>query len=183
MKRKIAIVVLFIGLLASGFYADQSSGGASLAPTVHADDGSATVMIGGDGVVLGPNKAVCQLFNANGKAIPGGTETMDSSVNGFVKFTWQVNGGKLEANFPFPDTNATHNQVSALVPAGQPNQFYLLLSDDHILIEDDPNFVAEGTFSGVKRVTTKCQYVVQIDETGLHPVSPVCIKCVFIFNK
>src|SRR5262245_14910102 len=143
MKRKIAIVVLFTSLLASGFYSDQPSGGASLVPTVHADDGSARVMIGGDGIVLGPNKSVCQLFNANGTAIPGGTVTMDSSVNGFVKFTWQINGGKLEVNFPFPDTNATHNQVSAFAPfpGGPSNQFYLLLSDDHILIEDDPNFV------------------------------------------
>jgi len=185
MKHKIAIVVLFTGLLASGFYLDQSFGGASLVPTVHADGGKAIVMIGGDGIVLGPNKAICQLFNADGTAIPGGTLTLDGSVDGFVKFTWEVNGGKLEANFPFPDTNATHNQAFAFapVPDGSSNQ-YLLLSDDHILIEDDPNFVAEGVFSGVKRVTTKCQYVVHIDKKGgIHPVSPVCIKCVYIFNK
>ena len=185
MKRKIAIALLFTGFLASGFYVDQSSGGASLAPTAHADEGSATVMIGGDGVVLGPNKSVCQLFNANGKAIPGGTMTMDIDV-GFVKFTWQVNGGKLEANLPFPDLNATHNQVFALLPfpGGPSNQFHLLLSDDHVLIEDDPNFVAEGNLSGVKRVTTNGQSVVQADSMGgPHPVSPVCVKCVYIFNK
>src|SRR5215475_2729004 len=98
MKHKIAIVVLFTGLLASGFYLDQSFGGASLVPTVHADGGKAIVMIGGDGIVLGPNKAMCQLFNADGTAIPGGTVTLDGSVDGFVKFTWEVNGGKLEAN-------------------------------------------------------------------------------------
>src|SRR5574341_767925 len=186
MKRKIAIAVLFTGLFASGFYSNQPSSGLFLAPTVHADGGSTMVMIGGDGIVLGPNQAMCQLFNPDGTAIPGGTVTLDNSVNGFAKFTWQVNGGKLEVNFPFPDTNATHNQAFALVPVpgGPSNQYYLLLSDDHILIEDDPNFVAEGVFSGVKRVTTKCQYVVQIDKKGgLHSVSPVCIKCVYIFNK
>ena len=94
MKRRIAIALLFAGLLASGFSVDHSFVGASLAPTAHADDGSATVMIGGDGIVLGPSKSICQLFNANGRAIPGGTMTMEIGI-GLVKFTWQVNGATL----------------------------------------------------------------------------------------
>jgi hypothetical protein len=63
---------------------------------------------------------------------------------GIANFKWEVQTGKLEGNFRLPDPNASQQQVIAIVPApgGPPNRFYLLLSDDHLLLEDDPNFLA-----------------------------------------
>jgi hypothetical protein len=128
----------------------------------------------------------CTLFNQDGHAIPGGTITVDASTLvtvGVINFTWRVNGGRLTANFPFPDPNPSQNP-SAFVPLreGPANRGYLLLSDDHVLAEVDPGFVAWGAFRGVDRLITKCQYFVEFDSFGVpHPLSPFCTNCVYIF--
>ena len=148
---------------------------------------SATIMIGSGGTLIGTDRVQCSLFGPNGKAVPGGTITVDASAlatTGMANFKWEVQGGKLEGNFRLPDPNASHQQVMAFVPApgGPPNRFYLLLSDDHLLVEDDPNFLAEGVFHGVGRLITKCQYLVEIDANGIpHPIAPFCTRCVYIF--
>jgi hypothetical protein len=148
---------------------------------------SAMIMIGSGGALIGADRVQCALFGLNGKAIPGGTVTVDASAlatTGMANFKWEVQGGKLEGNFRLPDSNASHQQAMALVPTpgGQPNWFYLLLSDDHLLVEDDPNFLAEGVFHGVGRLITKCQYLVEIDANGApHPIAPFCARCVYIF--
>jgi len=148
---------------------------------------SAMIMIGSGGALIGADRVQCALFGLNGKAIPGGTVTVDASAlatTGMANFKWEVQGGKLEGNFRLPESNASHQQAMALVPTpgGQPNWFYLLLSDDHLLVEDDPNFVAQGVFYGVTRLITKCQYLVEIDAKGIpHPVAPFCTRCVYIF--
>src|SRR5262245_54909834 len=128
---------------------------------------SAMIMIGSGGTLIGTDRVQCVLFDPNGRSIPGGTVTADTSMlatTGVASFTWEVQGGKLQANFRLPDPNASHNQVLAFVPVagGPPNRFYLLLSDDHLLAEDDRNFIAEGVFRGASRLITKCQYLVEI---------------------
>ena len=148
---------------------------------------SAMIMIGSGGTLLGTDRVQCALFDSNGRAVPGGSVTVDASAlatTGVANFKWEVQGGKLEANFRLPDPNASHQQVMAFVPApgGPPNRFHLLLSDDHLLVEDDPNFIAEGAFHSVGRLITKCQYLVEIDANGIpHPIAPFCTKCVYIF--
>jgi hypothetical protein len=148
---------------------------------------SATILIGSGGTLIGTDRVKCSLFAPNGKAVPGGTITVDASAlatTGMANFKWEVQGGKLEGNFRLPDPNASHQQVMSFVPApgGPANRFYLLLSDDHLLVEDDPNFLAEGLFQGVGRLITKCQYLVEIDAAGvLHPMAPFCTRCVYIF--
>ena len=148
---------------------------------------SARILIGSGGTLIGTDLVKCSLFGPNGKAVPGGTITIDASelaTTGMANFKWEVQGGKLDGNFGLPDPNASHQQVMAFVPApgGPPNRFYLLLSDDHVLVEDDPNFLAEGFFHGVGRLITKCQYLVEIDANGvLHPIAPFCTRCVYIF--
>ena len=148
---------------------------------------SATILIGSGGTLIGTDRVQCSLFGPNGKGVPGGTITIDASglaTTGIAKFRWEVQGGKLEGNFRLPDPNASHQQVMAFVPApgGPPNRFYLLLSDDHLLVEDDPNFLSEGVFHGVGRLITKCQYLVEIDANGIpHPIAPFCTRCVYIF--
>jgi hypothetical protein len=145
------------------------------------------IMIGSGGTLIGTDRVQCALFAPNGKAVPGGTVTVDATAlatAGVTNFKWEVQGGKLEANFRLPDPNASHNQILAFVPVpgGPSNRFYLLLSDDHLLVEDDPNFVAEGVFHGVGRLITKCQYLVEIDASGIpHPIAPFCTRCVYIF--
>ena len=148
---------------------------------------SAMIMIGSGGTLIGTDRVRCALFGPNGKAVPGGTITVDASAlatTGVANFRWEVQGGKLEGNFRLPDPNVSHQQVMAFVPApgGPPNRFYLLLSDDHLLAEDDPNFLAEGAFQGVRRLVTKCQYLVEIDANGIpHPIAPFCTRCVYVF--
>jgi hypothetical protein len=146
---------------------------------------SARIMIGSGGAIVATDRVQCELFDPNGKAVRGGTVTVDTSAlatAGVTNFKWEVQGGRLECNFRFPDP--VHNQVFAFVPApgGPQNRFYLLLSDDHLLIEDDPHFIAEGVFRGAGRLITKCQYLVEIDMNGVpHPVAPFCTNCVYIF--
>ena len=148
---------------------------------------SAMIMIGSGGTLIGTDRVQCALFDPNGRAVPGGAVTVDASAlatAGVTNFKWEVKGGKLEANFRLPDPNASHQQVLAFVPApgGPPNRFHLLLSDDHLLVEDDPNFTAEGAFHGVARLITKCQYLVEVDANGIpHPIAPFCTRCVYIF--
>ena len=148
---------------------------------------SATIMIGSGGTLIGMDRVQCSLFDPNGKAIPGGTVTVDTSAlptAGVINFKWEIQGGKLEGNFRLPDPNPSHNQVLAFapLPGGPQNRGYLLLSDDHLLVEDDPSFVAQGAFHGVDRLITKCQYFVEFDIYGIpHPLSPFCTKCVYIF--
>jgi hypothetical protein len=163
---------------------------ASLTATAQNTDSlwdSAMILIGSGGTLIGTDRVQCSLFGSNGKAVPGGTITVDASAlatTGMANFKWEVQGGKLEGNFRLPDPNASHQQVMAFVPAhgGPPNRFYLLLSDDHLLVEDDPNFLAEGMFHGVGRLITKCQYLVEIDANGIpHPIAPFCTRCVYIF--
>ena len=150
---------------------------------------SAIIMIGSGGQMIGIDRVQCTLFDPSGMTIPGGTVTIDASAlatGGVVKYKWEVPGGKLEGAFRLPDPNPTHNQVAAFVPVsgGPPNRFYLLLSDDHVLVEDDPNFIAQGVFQRVYRLITKCQYLVEIDASGiLHPLSPFCTKCVYMFIR
>jgi hypothetical protein len=148
---------------------------------------SAMIMIGSGGTLIGTDRVQCALFGPNGKAVPGGTITVDASAlatTGVANFKWEVPGGKLEGNFRLPDPNVSHQQVMAFVPApgGPPNRLYLLLSDDHLLVEDDPRFLAQGVFQGVGRLITKCQYLVEIDANGIpHPIAPFCTRCVYIF--
>ena len=148
---------------------------------------SAMIVIGSGGTLVGTDRVQCVLFGPNGKAVPGGTVTVDASAlatAGVANFKWEVQGGKLEANFRLPDPNASHQQAMAFVPApgGPPNRFHILLSDDHLLVEDDPNFIAEGVFHGVDRLITKCQYLVEIDANGIpHPLASFCTRCVYIF--
>ena len=148
---------------------------------------SARILIGSGGTLIGADRVQCSLFGPNGKAVPGGTITIDASelaTTGMANFKWEVQGGKLDGNFGLPDPNASHQQVMAFVPVpgGPANRFSLLLSDDHLLMEDDPNFLAEGVFQGVGRLITKCQYLVEIDASGiLHPIAPFCTRCVYIF--
>ena len=150
---------------------------------------SAMIMIGSAGQMIGIDRVQCTLFDPSGMAIPGGTVTVDASAlatGGVVNYKWEVPGGKLEGAFRLPDPNPSHNQVAAFVPVsgGPPNRFYLLLSDDHVLVEDDPNFIAQGVFQRVYRLITKCQYFVEIDASGiLHPLSPFCTKCVYMFIR
>jgi len=150
---------------------------------------SAMIMIGSGGQMIGIDRVQCTLFDPSGMTIPGGTVTIDASAlatGGVVKYKWEVPGGKLECAFRLPDPNPTHNQVAAFVPVsgGPPNRFYLLLSDDHVLVEDDPNFIAQGVFQRVYRLITKCQYFVEIDASDiLHPLSPFCTKCVYMFIR
>jgi hypothetical protein len=145
------------------------------------------IMIGSGGTLIGTDRVQCALFGPNGKPVPGGTITVDASAlatTGAANFKWEVQGGKLEGNFRLPDPNVSHQQVMAFVPApgGPPNRLYLLLSDDHLLVEDDPNFLAQGVFQGVGRLITKCQYLVEIDANGIpHPIAPFCTRCVYIF--
>jgi hypothetical protein len=148
---------------------------------------SAMILIGSGGTLIGADRVQCSLFGPNGKAVPGGTITIDASAlgtTGMADFKWEVQGGKLDGNFRLPDPNASHQQVMAFVPVpgGPANRFSLLLSDDHLLVEDDPNFLAEGVFQGVGRLITKCQYLVEIDASGIpHPIAPFCTRCVYIF--
>jgi hypothetical protein len=148
---------------------------------------SAMILIGSGGTLIGTDRVKCSLFAPNGKAVPGGTVTVDASAlatTGMANFKWEVQGGKLEGNFRLPDPNASHQQVMSFVPVpgGPANRLYLLLSDDHLLVEDDPNFLAEGLFQGVGRLITKCQYLVELDATGVpHPIAPFCTRCVYIF--
>jgi hypothetical protein len=150
---------------------------------------SAMIMIGSGGTLVGTDRVQCSLFDPNGKAIPGGTVTVDTSAlptAGVINFKWEVQGGKLEGNFRLPDPNPSHNQILAFAPApgGPPNRFYLLISDDHVLVEDDPNVIAQGVFQRVYRLSTKCQYSVEIDASGIpHPLSPFCTKCVYMFIR
>ena len=150
---------------------------------------SAITMIASGGTLIGTDRVQCALFAPGGKAVPGGTITVDASAlatTGSANFNWEVQGGKLQANFRLPDPNALHQQIMAFAPApgGPPNRFYLLLSDDHSLAEDDPNFLAQGAFLGVGRLITKCQYLVEIDASGiLHPIAPFCTRCVYIFVR
>jgi hypothetical protein len=145
------------------------------------------ILIGSGGSLIGTDRVQCSLFGPNGKAVPGGTITVDASAlatTGMANFKWEVQGGKLEGNFRLPDPNASHQQVMTFVPApgDPPNRFYLLLSDDHLLVEDDSNLLAEGVFHGVGRLVTKCQYLVEIDANGIpHPIAPFCTRCVYIF--
>jgi hypothetical protein len=148
---------------------------------------SAAILIGSGGTLIGTDRVKCSLFGPNGKAVPGGAITIDASalaITGMANFKWEVQGGKLEGNFRLPDPNASHQQVMAFVPVpgGPANRFSLLLSDDHLLVEDDPNFLAQGVFQGVARLITKCQYLVEIDANGIpHPIAPFCTRCVYIF--
>lgn len=148
---------------------------------------SAMILIGSGGTLIGTDRVQCSLFGPNGKPVPGGAITIDTSAlatTGMAKFKWEVQGGKLESNFRLPDPNALHQQAMAFVPVpgGPPNRFHLLLSDDHLLVEDDPNFIAEGVFHDVGRLITKCQYLVEIDASGIpHPLAPFCTRCVYIF--
>ena len=149
---------------------------------------SAMIMIGSGGQMIGIDRVQCTLFDPSGMAIPGGTVTVDASAGHqrVVNYKWEVPGGKLEGAFRLPDPTPSHNQVAAFVPVsgGPPNRFYLLLSDDHVLVEDDPNFIAQGVFQRVYRLITKCQYFVEIDASGiLHPLSPCCTKCVYMFIR
>ena len=80
---------------------------------------SAMIMIGSGGTLVGTDRVQCSLFDSNGKAIPGGTVTVDTSAvptAGIIKFKWEVHGGKLEGNFRLPDPNPSHNQVLAFAP-------------------------------------------------------------------
>ena len=148
---------------------------------------SAMIMIGSGGTLIGTDRVQCALFGPNGKAVPAGTVTVDTSAlasSGVANFKWEIQGGKLEANFRLPDPNISHGQVLAFVPVpgGPSNRFYLLISDDHLLVDDDPNFLAQGFFQGVGRLITKCQYLVEIDANGIpHPIEPFCTRCVYIF--
>jgi hypothetical protein len=150
---------------------------------------SAMIMIGSGGTLIGTDRVQCTLFDPNGRAIPEGTVTVDAialPTTGVANYKWEVRGGRLECSFRLPDPNPSHNQALAFAPApGEPpNRFYLLLSDNHVLIEDDANFIAEGVFQGVYRLITKCQYFVELDAGGiLHPLAPFCTKCVYIFIK
>src|ERR1041385_4285255 len=72
---------------------------------------SAMIMIGSGGTLIGPDRVQCALFGPNGKAVPGGTITIDTdalATTGMVNFKWDVQGGKLEGNFRLPDPNASH---------------------------------------------------------------------------
>lgn len=147
------------------------------------------IMIGSGGTLIGTDLVQCALFHPSGRAVPGGTVTADTralATAGVATFTWEVQGGKLQAKFRLPDPNVSHNQVLAFVavPGGPPNRFYLLLSDDPFLAEDDRNFIAEGVFSRVGRLITKCQYLVEIDGDGIpHPIAPFCTRCVYMFVR
>lgn len=111
-------------------------------------------------------------------------DTSSLATTGVANFKWEVYGGTLQCNFRLPDLNPSDTQVLAFapVPGGPPNRFYLLISDDHLLAADDPNFIAEGVFHGVSRLITKCQYLVDLDQNSIpHPVAPFCTNCVYIF--
>ena len=146
---------------------------------------SATIFVGNGGILLGADIVQCPLFGQNGKAIENATATVDFSTlgsNGIAKFTWRVDGGKLESNFRFPDAKTTFALTP--IPGGAPNQFYILLSDDHVLATDLPSFTAEGFFTSITRVVTKCQYSVRLDGNGVpHPLTPFCTKCIYIFIR
>jgi hypothetical protein len=146
---------------------------------------SAAILIGNGGILLTPDLVQCPLFDQNGQPVANGSVTSDFStlgVNGIVKFTWRTSGGKLEGNFRFPDAKTTF--AFTPIPGGAPNHFYILLSDDHVLATDLPSFVAEGFFTSINRVVTKCQYAVQIDGNGVpHPLAPFCTKCTYMFVR
>lgn len=146
---------------------------------------SAAIFIGDGGLLLGPDLVQCSLFDQNGKAIENGAVTVDSgtlSSTGSLKFSWRVNGGKLEGNFRFPDAKTTF--AFTPIPGGAPNHFYLLLSDDHVLATDVSNVAAEGFFTSIRRVVTKCQYAVQLDVNGIpHPLAPFCTNCIYTFIR
>ena len=150
---------------------------------------SARIMICSGGEIIGTDRVQCQLFDPEGKAVPDGALTVDTSMlgtAGVTNFKWEIQGGRLECNFRLPDANPAHTQILAFVPApgGRPNRFYLLLSDDHLLVEDDPTYIAEGVFHEVGRLITKCQYLVEVDANGIpHPVAPFCTNCVYIFIR
>lgn len=149
---------------------------------------SASILIGGGGVLLGPDVAQCHLFNTDGRALEDGTVTADLTLlnsEGTAKFTWRANGGKLEGNFRFPDPKTP--AAFAPLPGGAPNQFYLLLSSDHTLATDVTGVSADGFFATVTRIVTKCQYAVSAVQSGqnliLHPLTPFCANCIYIFIR
>lgn len=145
---------------------------------------SASILIGNAGTLIQPDVARCQLYAPNGRAVDDGTVTVDGrdlATTGTIRFTWEVKDGNLAAGFRFPDTKT----VFALTPmsSGPPN-YFLLVSDDHVLATDALGVVAEGRFSNVTRVITKCQYSVRLDMNGVpHALEPFCTNCVYIFVR
>ena len=145
---------------------------------------SASILIGNGGTLIQPDVAKCQLYTPNGRALHNGTVTVDGrdlGPKGRIRFTWEVESGKLAGDFRFPDAKT----VFALTPmsSGPPN-YFLLISDDHVLATDALEVVAEGRFSKVTRVITKCQYSVRLDVNGVpHALEPFCTKCVYIFVR
>jgi hypothetical protein len=98
-----------------------------------------------------------------------------------IRFRWEIEEGRLAGDFRFPDAKT----VFAFTPmsSGPPN-YFLLVSDDHVLATDASGVVAEGRFSNVTRLVTKCQYSVQLDANGVpHALEPFCTKCVYIFVR